>query len=205
MSADPRSPLLDHEYDGIAEYDNPIPGWWNWLFAASVCFAVLYFMYFHIGTISSTIEEDWQQAQLAEFKRVFGKLGELKPDRDTILRMKDDRQMMAIARGIFIGNCAACHAKDGGGINGVNLTDDSYKNIHDVEDFFQVISKGANNGAMPAWENRLPSNERIIMAAYAMSLRGTTPATAKPPEGSAIPPFPTRPADAGAAEPKPLN
>ena len=48
--------------------------------------------------------------------------------------------------------------------------------------------KGAGNGAMPAWENRLSANERIILAAYAASLRGTTPATPKPAEGDISPP-----------------
>ncbi|MFN7337509.1 MAG: cbb3-type cytochrome c oxidase N-terminal domain-containing protein, partial [bacterium] len=28
--------ILDHEYDGIREFDNPTPGWWHAIFFASV-------------------------------------------------------------------------------------------------------------------------------------------------------------------------
>ena len=31
----PDDPLTGHDYDGIQEYDNPLPGWWKWLFVAS--------------------------------------------------------------------------------------------------------------------------------------------------------------------------
>jgi cytochrome c oxidase cbb3-type subunit 3 len=32
-------PLTDHSYDGIQEYDNPMPGWWVWLFVATVVYS----------------------------------------------------------------------------------------------------------------------------------------------------------------------
>ena len=32
----PDDPLTGHDYDGIQEYDNPLPGWWKWLFIASI-------------------------------------------------------------------------------------------------------------------------------------------------------------------------
>ncbi len=182
--------LLEHEYDGIREYDNPIPGWWHWLFVFTIVFSVVYFMYYHIGTISSTIHDDWQAQQVAEFQRIFGTLGELQPDQATILRMMKNPQMMAVAQGIFVGNCAACHGRDGGGITGPNLTDDNYKNIRTIEDLYTVITKGAANGAMPAWEQRLLPNERIILASYVASLRGTTPANPRPVEGSRIDAWP---------------
>jgi cytochrome c oxidase cbb3-type subunit 3 len=196
MSAPRNEQLLDHEYDGIREYDNPTPGWWNWLFALTVVFSVAYAMYYHLGTISTTIQQDWEAHQVAEYKRIFGKLGVMQPSEATILAMMADEQMLAVAKGMFGSNCAACHAKDGGGINGPNMTDDHYKNVRTLEDVFQVITKGAGSGAMPAWEQRLGVNERIILAAYAASLRGTTPATAKAPEGEVAAPWPA--ADAGA-------
>ncbi|MCC6675836.1 MAG: c-type cytochrome [Phycisphaerales bacterium] len=182
--------LLEHEYDGIREYDNPTPAWWHFIFIATIFFSLFYYAYYTFSPMAFSIQEKWDRKQVAEYKRIFGALGELKPDQETVIKMMGNGQMMAIARGIFEGNCAACHAKDGGGINGVNLTDDAYKNVKQIGDFYNVITKGANIGAMPAWENRLSQNERIILAAYAASLRGTIPASPKAPEGEPIPPWP---------------
>ena len=36
--------LLDHSYDGIQEYDNPMPRWWVITFWATIIFSVLYLL-----------------------------------------------------------------------------------------------------------------------------------------------------------------
>jgi hypothetical protein len=38
----PDGQLLDHVYDGIREYDNPLPGWWSWFFIATIVFSAGY-------------------------------------------------------------------------------------------------------------------------------------------------------------------
>lgn len=184
--------LMDHEYDGIQEFDNPTPGWWHAMFIGSVVFAVFYAMYWHGNPDAPTIHDRWRQSQVAEFRRVFGAIGELQPDEPTILKMMGDEKMMAVAKSTFIANCAACHGRDGAGISGSacpNLTDDSWKNVTKLADVLTVINKGANSGAMPAWENRLSQNERIIVAAYVASLRAN-PLPGRAAEGQAIPPWP---------------
>ena len=45
----PQDQLLDHQYDGIQEYDNPCPGWWHAIFWVTVLFSVVYFLFFHVG------------------------------------------------------------------------------------------------------------------------------------------------------------
>lgn len=183
--------LMNHEYDGIREFDNPTPGWWHALFLGSVVFAVGYTAWYHASPLSASVWDKWRKAEVAEFARIFGEIGDLEPDQPTIVKMMGDERMMAVAQGIFQGNCAACHAKDGGGINGVNLTDDNYKNVKVLPDVFGVITRGAANGAMPAWENMVSKNERVILAAYVAGLRGTSPAAPRPAEGDVIPAWPT--------------
>ena len=191
--------VLDHEYDGIREYDNPTPGWWHAILIGTFVFAVFYFMFFHMSPVSWTIQEDWEKDQQADYAKVFGAVGELKPDQATLLDMMSKPKFMALSRNIFLGNCAQCHNRDGGGLpgSGVNLCDDYYKNVRKIEDIYRVITEGANNGAMPTWRNRLSNNERVIVAAYIASLRGTTPAAGKAPEGEIIPPWP-KPTSGGA-------
>jgi cytochrome c oxidase cbb3-type subunit 3 len=189
----PDIPDTGHEYDGIREYDNPTPGWWWTIFGFTVAFSVAYLIFWHASVYSWTIEEGWASDQRAEFARVFGSVGQLQHDEQTIVAQMHNPKFMAIARSVFVGNCAACHASDGGGGVGVNLCDDNYKNVTKIDDIFKVISEGANNGAMPSWKNRLSENERVIVAAYVASLRGTTPASAKAKEGNAIAPWPVTP------------
>lgn len=182
-------PLTDHEYDGIREYDNPTPGWWHAIFVGTAFFAILYLGILSWGPAGSTPQEDWQDRQTAEYVELFGKLGELKGDEASINQMRAETRMMQVAKGIFESNCATCHARDGGGINGVNLTDDLYKNVKAMPDIFTVIANGAASGAMPSWKDRLQQNQRVILAAYVANLRGTTPVKPKQAEGVVVAPW----------------
>lgn len=184
--------VLEQEYDGIREYDNPTPAWWHIGFLGSILFAAMYVTFWHFSPLAWSAEEAWERDQIADYKRVFGTVGELTPDERTIVRMAGDTKMQSVARSLFIGNCALCHSKDGGGVNGVNLTDESYKNVKNVKDIYKLITDGANLGAMPAWGQKLSKNERVILASYVMSLRGkNVPGRAA--EGEVIAPFPAVP------------
>ncbi|MBL8761620.1 MAG: c-type cytochrome [Phycisphaerae bacterium] len=182
--------LSDHEYDGIREYDNPTPGWWHAIFIATIFFSFFYFVYWEMNPNASSPQSRWAAAQTREYKRLFGALGDLQPDEATILKMMGNEQMLNVAQGFFQSTCTQCHAKDGGGNVGVNLTDEHYKNVKKLDDLYNVITNGANAGVMPSWKNQFNQNERVILAAYVASLRGTKPASAKAPEGDPIPPWP---------------
>ncbi|MGE3106869.1 MAG: cbb3-type cytochrome c oxidase N-terminal domain-containing protein [Phycisphaerales bacterium] len=184
--------LMDHEYDGIREYDNPTPGWWHMIFLSSIVFSVFYFVFWEYSPMAYSVQEAWDKRQAVEFKKIFGAYGEMAADEPTIQKMRGDAKMMIVANSIFQANCAQCHNSDGGaaGKTGVNLTDNAYKNVKKLTDVYDVIVKGANNLAMPAWENRLSQNQRVIMAAYVANLRGKNVAGGKAPEGAEIAPWP---------------
>jgi cytochrome c oxidase cbb3-type subunit 3 len=186
----PRDHLLDHEYDGIREYDNPTPGWWHIIFLASVIFSVFYFAFWQFSPMAYTPQEAWTTRQNVETKKLFAGIGEISPDVAGMRKLMGDEKLMSYASGVFQMNCAQCHAKDGGGINGVNLTDNVYKNVKVMPDIITVITAGANNGAMPAWRNNFSEKERVLIAAYVANLRGTTPARGREPEGVEIPAWP---------------
>jgi mono/diheme cytochrome c family protein len=44
----PKDEVFEHEFDGIQEYDNDLPGWWKKLFYGTIIFAVLYLLHFHV-------------------------------------------------------------------------------------------------------------------------------------------------------------
>lgn len=189
---DKNSQLLDHNYDGIQEYDNPIPGWWNWIFVGSVVFGVLYWIFFESGVAGRDVHSQFERAYAASLEKRFGSLPELSGDERTLVQYMNDPEWLQVGATTFQTNCVSCHGREGGGgASAPNLTDDSWKNVRTIEDVYKVISEGAANGAMPAWKSRLRPKALVLTASYVASLRGTNPSgTVRPPEGNVIPPWP---------------
>lgn len=185
--------LTDHTYDGIQEFDNPLPGWWKWMFVGSIVFSVFYAMYFHIGAPGRSVLDQYDTALAANTRLQFAEIGNLVGDEATLTRFMEKDSWRKVGQVVFKTNCISCHGRDGEGKVGPNLTDDVYKNVRKIEDIVRVINKGASNGAMPAWENRLLENEIILAAVYVASLRDTNAPGGKAPEGIVIDPWPEAP------------
>ena len=191
------SALTDHAYDGIQEFDNPLPGWWKWMFVGSVVFSVFYAMYFHIGAPGRSVAEQYDTALAANTLLQFKEIGDLEPTADNIMLYANKKSWLSVGQTVYKTNCISCHGRDGEGKVGPNLTDQFYKNVRKVEDIARVINQGAGNGAMPAWANRLHPNEVVLVSAYVASLRGSkTAGEGKGPDGVEIPPWPEPPVEA---------
>lgn len=182
--------LTDHSYDGIQEYDNPLPGWWKFLFWVTIIFSPIYYLYFHASKTDRSIHEEYNSHMAQIFELRFAEIGDLKADRETIMRfMTEEPKFLAVGEVVYKTNCVSCHGADGGGVVGPNLTDDYWKNVRNVEDIARIIADGAANGAMPAWKNRLSHQNQIVLtAAYVASMRNN-PVSGKPPEGNEIGPW----------------
>lgn len=191
MSADSRDLLREHEYDGIQEYDNPTPGWWNLIFFATFLFSAWYILYHHASTISTSVAQGYEIDMADDLKKRFSSIGDLKPDQPTLLKFMYNEEWKLFGASVFKANCVSCHGPDAAGQIGPNLTDDYWKNVKELTDIPQVISGGAAAGAMPSWKTRLHPNEIVLVAAYVASLRGKNLPGPRGQEGDKIPAWPT--------------
>lgn len=186
----PDDPKTDHAYDGIEEFDNPLPGWWKWLFIATIAFSPAYWVFFHGGADGRSVAERYDVALAENTRLQFAEIGDLEPDAETIVRFTEKSNWLRVGEVVFKTNCISCHGRQGEGQVGPNLTDDFYKNVTNVEDIARVILNGAGGNAMPAWKTRLHQNEIVLVSAYVASLRGKDIEGGKGPDGRQIPPWP---------------
>jgi len=174
---------FDHDYDGIKEYDNPLPRWWLGLFLACVVWAAIYIPWYHVGPGQLPAEryaED-MAAWLAAHPP------EPLPDEQALIELAaSDDSLLATGQSIFVSRCAACHAADGGGAVGPNLTDDHTLHGYSRAAIVRVIHDGVPAKGMLSWKNQLRRDEIQAVGLYVYGLRGQSPASPKPPEGEPI-------------------
>lgn len=173
--------LLEHDYDGIREYDNPLPRWWLWIFYATILFVPFYylapgFMGEGPGMVAA------YEADVAAHKAALPPQPAAMDDA-TLLAVLSDADELKEGGEVFTKNCAACHRADGGGLIGPNLTDAAWIHGGSPSAIYQTISAGVLAKGMPAWDRILKPDELKEVTAYVLSLKGTNPPTPKAPEG----------------------
>ncbi len=189
----------DYISDGIEELEAPIPKWWKntWLFLIVLC--PTYMMFYHIGP-DRGMEAEYDAAATRISLAKYAEIGELEPNAAAILTYMNKPNWVKLGKSIFKSKCANCHGRNAEGNVGPNLTDEKYTNIKEAADIAKVILKGANNNAMPAWEDKLQTNDVVMVSAYVASLRGTNASGGKAAEGFDIEPWPAPPAELPRAE-----
>jgi cytochrome c oxidase cbb3-type subunit 3 len=195
-----RDKLFEHEYDGIREYDNPLPGWWVFLFWASIVFSVFYFIYYQFGHGESETAQ-YERSMLAHYALLAEQITKAGPiTDDTIRGFQDKPDMMAAAANLFQGKCAVCHGTQGQGNIGPNLTDDFWLHGGRPTDLYRVISDGVVEKGMISWKTQLGLGDMLALAAYVGTLHGTNPPNAKAPQGEKVDPAALAAATAPAPE-----
>ena len=178
--------LEGHSYDGIREYDNPMPGWWTWLFIACIAWAPVYVLGVHVFGFIDTYEERLaaSQAELAGVRAAYAATAPAFPtDERSLEEYAAHPGHQAAGAVIFAETCAACHGAEGQGLIGPNLTDDAWIHGGGVADLYRIISEGVVAAGMPAWDVQLSEEEQGQVLAFVVSIRGTTPPNPKPPQG----------------------
>ena len=179
--------MLDHEYDGIKELDNPLPGWWLATFYISIVFAVVYFIYYEFAG-GPTLDQELS-AKLTTIETVQQKVVETMGTKSEVnyLALLDNKQALEQGKAEFLTKCIPCHGAQGRGIIGPNLTDEYW--IHGdgkMSSILKTINEGVVEKGMPPWKGVIAPELMEKVAAYVFSIRGSNPPGAKPPQGEKV-------------------
>jgi len=178
--------LMDDDYDGIHELDNDIPPWVLGGFYLTILIAIIYFVKtFFLGDYKQADEYAAEvkqgKAQVEAYKKAHPKLFNTK-----VVLLTDKADLEAGSK-IFHANCTPCHAIDGGGGIGPNLTDDHWIFGGGIKHVFHTITNGGRPGkGMISWKAILKPKQREQVASYVLSLQGSSPAHPKAPQGDII-------------------
>ena len=175
--------LLDHEYDGIQEYDNPMPRWWVYIFWATIIYSVIYYLL--PGDMGAGGKKDDMYAkEMAAYAAAHPAPDVAAgPDVAALTALLADGGALAAGQETYTKYCAACHAAGGAGMIGPNLADDSFLHGGSIDSVYLVIANGVLAKGMPAWQSILKPDELSHVVAYVTSLQGTSPADPKAAEG----------------------
>ena len=175
---------MEHEYDGIREYDNPLPRWWVWMFAGSFVFSLGYFFHYHVSHNGESIADGYAQ-DMREARELEAKQSLAQPvTEESLSKLSLDSALMADTSVLFVARCAPCHGDHAQGVIGPNLTDGSW--IHgrgSLVDIYGIVEGGVPAKGMPAWGRLLTPVELRKVVAYVGTQRGKN-LPGKPPEGN---------------------
>jgi cytochrome c oxidase cbb3-type subunit 3 len=181
--------LLEHNYDGIQEFDNPMPRWWVYIFWVTIVFSVLYVLNVPGIGIGRGRIADYQR-DIATAAAASAKLRAEQPPSATpaqLTTLTKDASGLALGKQTFTQNCAACHRPDAGGQIGPNLTDDYWLHGAAIEQIQKTVTEGVLEKGMPPWGKVLKPAQLDAVVAYVFTLRGTNPPNPKAPQGELVP------------------
>jgi cytochrome c oxidase cbb3-type subunit 3 len=169
-----------HEYDGIEEYDNPLPRWWFFMFILTFIFAFFYLIiYPGYGAYEGLKFKDspaWTsvgelRGHQAEAEKVYAETYGVY-SKMPIEEVAKNPDALKMGFRLFSNNCAVCHGADGGGNPGFpNLTDKDWLYGGTTEKIHETIV-GGRKAAMPAWGSILGEEGVVDVAEYVLQLSG---------------------------------
>lgn len=186
---DPENRTTGHVYDGIEEYDNPLPKWWFQMFVLTLIFTVIYLAAYpglgsykgFLGWTSINQLEREQEQALTQYETSYGRYDDMSVD-----ELVKDPQAMKMAGRIFANNCAVCHGADGGGALGFpNLTDNDWLYGGSPEQIHETLVNG-RQAAMPGWSSVLGEKGINTVTQYVLSVSGQEHDAALVEEGQKI-------------------
>jgi len=162
----------------LAEYSNPLPRWWMWMFYITIVFSIGYLVMFpgmgnfagKLGWSSKKqLEDEMAQAQ-AQYGPLYDKY--LKMD---LTAVAADAQAQQMGQRLFLNHCAQCHGSDGGGSRGFPSLRDNDWLYGGEPDVIKTSIMAGRSGMMPPQAPTVGTAEDVKdVANYVLSLSGRT-------------------------------
>ena len=184
-----------HSWDGIEEFNNPLPRWWLWTFYACIIWAIGYTIAYPawpmINSATAGVLGYSTRAEVAEDIAAVDKSNEAintKLASVELAAIAADPELEGYAKSagaaVFRTWCAQCHGSGAAGVQASgypNLLDDDWLWGGTVEDIHATISHGIRNetdddarfSQMPAFGEMLEPEEIAQVVNFVMSLSGT--------------------------------
>src|SRR3990167_3193391 len=167
---------MGHSFDGIEEYDNPLPKWWFMLFIITIIFAIGYLaLYPGLGNWKGILPgydggwtqvKQWQkEVDKAEqqYGPIYAKFAAM-----PISEVAKDQQALKMGGRLFATNCSVCHGSDAKGAYGFpNLADQQWRWGGEPDAIKATILAG-RHAVMPAWGEVLGEAGVQNVAAYVL-------------------------------------
>ena len=171
-----------HEYDGIKELDNATPPWFTWSFIATIIIGIIYVWYYN--TSGPTQEEEYAKSVEIANRQIQAYMASQanSVDENTVT-MLDDAGIKA-GQEVYTTHCVACHAQNGGGGIGPNLTDAFTIHGGTIKEIFHTVKYGVVDKGMQSWQNQLSPAQIAEVSSYIVSIQGTNVAGGKEPQGN---------------------
>lgn len=182
-----------HEWDGIQEWDNPLPRWWLYIFYACVVFAIGYWIAMpawptlngYTKGILNKSDRAQVVADLSELHKIRGVEGQMLKNA-SLEQIEADPKLqayaLAVGQSVFGDNCATCHGTGGAGGKGYpNLRDDVWLwggTLQDIQHTLQVGVRSENprtrSSIMPSFgkDQILPAAQIDDLTEYVVALSG---------------------------------
>lgn len=165
-----------HVWDeDLAEWNNPLPRWWVWLFYITIVFSLVYLLlYPGLGLYDGAYKWSSTGQYDAEMKRAEERVGPIyaKFMSQDIPTVADSPEAQAIGQNLYLNYCAQCHASDARGSKGFpNLADGDWLWGGSPEAIKTTIADG-RTGVMPPFGAVLGADGTKDVAHFVMSLSG---------------------------------
>lgn len=161
------APVRPHDFDGIQEFDNPMPNWWLALLVASIVFAFGYWAALHRYGEESDPGRELSARMDKAAQEAARKAGVL--SNAILWSMSRDPSVVKAGREVYTTSCAPCHLPDLAGAIGPNLKDAVWIHGDKPMDIIKVITEGVAAKGMPTWGPMLGRQKITEVTAFILS------------------------------------